>query len=200
MISLQAGKLLAGLGYQTWLGRFCDDRSSHGVGLQRYQGGMEGGPLLLFNASLPDKHALVLAPMDNFFSSILALRGDPRPASCPLASLPLGSGANFSLVVGASAETPRCTAGDCVLEQDVDYDGNDVYSVAATPDAGACCAVCQAEPACGFFSLVNTTCYLKYSAAGRTAAPGHVSGRVVSRTLVFGVQGRVTSVKPVSAK
>ena len=205
--------LLSTLGYNTWLGRFCDDRSSHGIGLERYQGGMEGGPLVLFNSSKPSAHALVLAPMDNFFSSIMALRG-PRngqqqeggelfgrrpvglegpcavdlaadPSAVPSSPLPL-----YTLLPGIS----RCASDTCEVEEDIDYIGNDLYSINKVPSLAACCALCTGEPACGYFSLVGDTCYLKFSDHGRMHSPGHVSGRVPIRKLVFGVQGRVLEV------
>ncbi len=185
MFDLAAGAL-GHLGYTTWLGRFCDDRSSTGVGLERYQGGMEGGPLVLFDSSDPGSQALVLSPSDNFFSAMMGVRSGYSP-SCALSQGHTSS----SLALEPSHE---CALGSCQLEANVDYEGHDLYSVNNVVSPSACCALCAQEPGCGFFSLVETTCYLKVSDAGRSPNPGHVSGRVPGRQLVFGVQGRVKQV------
>ena len=38
------------------------------------------------------------------------------------------------------------------------------------------------------------TCYLKYSDAGAYSAPGHYSGQVCDKRLVFGVQGGIKAI------
>lgn len=171
------------LGFVTWTGRFFHDFSVHGVGLDGYSGGAEGGPLALFDVDTVAPDALVISPANHFYAGILATvaqcKGRVAPAQC------------------GAAPTVNGT----------DYYGNDLYSVSNVSTPADCCAACSAEPMCGYWSWADRktdpangdVCWLKTSAAGARASP-HTSGTVCSgeptTRLVAGIQGYVVNVEP----
>ncbi|KAF0689169.1 Aste57867_19341 [Aphanomyces stellatus] len=57
------------------------------------------------------------------------------------------------------------------VENDVDYAGNDIISVARANHAD-CCAVCQTTPGCSLYVWGAGTCYLKSKKGDKSAAPG----------------------------
>jgi hypothetical protein len=109
------------LGFVTWQGRFMHDQSTHGLGLNGFAGGSEGGPLALFNATDTQGDALVLSSSDNFMNLILSInpRRDPSSAQCQL--------------------IPQ-----------TDFEGYDIEPACAnvTDSAADCCALCIANAQC----------------------------------------------------
>ncbi|GLE03432.1 hypothetical protein PINS_up012334 [Pythium insidiosum] len=72
-------------------------------------------------------------------------------------------------------------AGCGAMEPDVDYYGEDLKSLRGG-FPWDCCAACQSDPECRFFTFINVTpdgpmCYLKRSASGRRRFVGAVSGK-----------------------
>lgn len=69
----------------------------------------------------------------------------------------------------------------CNLEPNFDYNGNDLYPRGKRPtaaDAVACCALCQQDGLCQYFTWNEKggTCNMKSSKAGRKACKAVVSG------------------------
>eukprot|EP01043_Picozoa_sp_COSAG02_P019449 COSAG02_NODE_937_length_15789_cov_11.515360_1_plen_690_part_00 len=156
---------LRSLGYLTWEGRFSNDHSEHGVGLSGFKGGVEGGPLVLFDlagTSMGDGSALVLSAGSQFMEAIWGLDIPPTPL-------------------------PRCVGplhSTCAIEENFDYEGNDLYQLRNVTNPSLCCAACTAESNCSAWSWLNQTnyinfCALKTSSAGRTQQHGHTSGSTV---------------------
>jgi hypothetical protein len=82
-------------GYKTWTGRFANDDSSQGVGLSRYRGGQEGGPLVLFDSvgsATAVRTTIVLSPASDFNDAVLGLSPDapPAPPQCTSHAPPPG--------------------------------------------------------------------------------------------------------------
>lgn len=78
--------------------------------------------------------------------------------------------------------------GDCLnVEEGFNYMGNDIHSGWPAATAAECCARCNTDPACLFYTFnpnVRCTasgpmgcCHPKSSKAGREAAPGRTSGQ-----------------------
>ena len=86
-----------------------------------------------------------------------------------------------SLLLGLSQ--PACVD----LSHGVNYAGNDLRGGTHAADAGACCALCEADPACAFFTFCPSCrctpnaplgcCHPKTSDAGARPAEGRTSGR-----------------------
>eukprot|EP00118_Oscarella_pearsei_P005534 m.25502 g.25502 ORF g.25502 m.25502 type:complete len:805 (+) comp28821_c0_seq1:115-2529(+) len=57
---------LTSLGYVEWHGRFSADSNSVGVGLNNFKGGIEGGPLVLYDTKSAHSDAIVIGPFNNF--------------------------------------------------------------------------------------------------------------------------------------
>ena len=79
------------------------------------------------------------------------------------------------------SQSQRVVSGDCVTDEQTNMAGFTLSSVKADTPA-YCCAKCQAvgQQECSFWTFYNGTCEFKSSDAGRTTAPGYVSGsRVV---------------------
>ncbi|RHY25152.1 hypothetical protein DYB32_008494 [Aphanomyces invadans] len=72
------------------------------------------------------------------------------------------------------ATPPPCPA----IENDTDYAGGDLTSVAASA-AEACCGICKATAGCKLFAYAYGTCYLKHTQGPRTSKPGVRSSVVV---------------------
>ena len=79
-----------------------------------------------------------------------------------------------------------CTTLACSIEQDIDFNGNDLQPVTKRDAANAteCCNLCTTTAGCTAWSLQqakscaskHNCCYLKSSAAGRRKYPGTISG------------------------
>jgi len=93
---------LASLGFVTWQGRFMHDESTHGIGLQGFEGGSAGGPLVLFNTGVKRSSAMVLSSMDQFMSGI---------------------GAVVNVDPGRTDGGGDVDTGQCSLEAGVDFEG-----------------------------------------------------------------------------
>ena len=131
----------AATGYVEWAGEMDTYNNRHGVGLQGYQGGVESGPLLLYNASqlalggaLPQ--ALVLGPGGgpgtHVAHGVLGVVRDPAAAAPPAA--PCSGG---SLDCYAAPHTDKQGGG---LAPGVPGGGLLVQA----GNASACCAACAA--------------------------------------------------------
>jgi len=74
--------------------------------------------------------------------------------------------------------------GACTLEPGVNYKSHNIGDPRPAADAGACCSLCEAEPACVLFSFnprtARSMCLLKSQQGGRAASPGTVSGRTAA--------------------
>eukprot|EP00937_MAST-01D_sp_MAST-1D-sp2_P004325 g4325.t1 len=89
----------------------------------------------------------------------------------------------FLFVVGSAvarstaAESSNCTT----VENDTDFNGHDVRSVAAD-NASHCCLLCDNSADCNFWTLIpdagkaSGTCFFKTSDAGRRGMGGYTSG------------------------
>ena len=66
-----------------------------------------------------------------------------------------------------------------VMENDVDYVGNDLTAATQQPDVPSCQAHCLSidAPYFGFASWLTQGCFCKSSNGGHRALPGMVSGR-----------------------
>ena len=138
--SFAAGALTAlrspATGYVEWAGCMSSGASDHGVALERFQGGQQSGPLLLFNAStLADPargrgatQALVLGAMEAFGHAILGIVPDPA-AAAPSAALPADAG---TCGAGAAPHTDQLGAGH----------SPGYVQGAHAGSAAACCALC----------------------------------------------------------
>ncbi|KAF0686641.1 Aste57867_21565 [Aphanomyces stellatus] len=67
----------------------------------------------------------------------------------------------------------------CSILPNVDLGGNDITST-SQPDAGNCCADCQATSGCKAFNWFQGTCYLKSAEGAHSSLPGSVSGILTS--------------------
>jgi len=68
--------------------------------------------------------------------------------------------------------------GRCVaIEMGVDYEGNDIDTVAAA-NQGECCEFCTLVPGCRVWSLSGGICHAKSSGQGRKDKAGFVSGAI----------------------
>ena len=134
--SFAAGALTAlrspATGYVEWAGCMSSGQSDHGVALERFQGGQQSGPLLLFNATSlaaagrSSTQALVLGAMEAFGHAILGIVPDPA-ASAPSYAAASACGA------GAAPHTDQLGAG-----HSPGFDNG-----AHTGTAAACCALCS---------------------------------------------------------
>jgi hypothetical protein len=90
----------------------------------------------------------------------------------------------FVPLVSSNARAATCLD----IEENVNYGGNDLNApgeYAAT--AGACCSLCEADPACAYFTFYDIACdsesrqkgccHTKTSKAGAVHAPNRTSGR-----------------------
>ena len=130
----------AATGYVEWAGEMDTYGNSHGVGLQGYQGGVESGPLLLYNASqlalggaLPQ--ALVLGPGGgpgtHVAHGVLGVVRDPAaaPPAAPCAGGSLDCYAAPHTDKAGGSLAPGVPGGGLLVQA-----GN----------ASACCAACAA--------------------------------------------------------
>eukprot|EP01084_Bolivina_argentea_P229717 387643_1 len=169
------------LGYIEWQGRFMHDRSSHGIGLNKFQGGNEGGPIILFKDGIkpPIAPALVFSSASNFMNGIFAIRTRRDNVN---------------------------NNNNCTLYNNIDMEGNDLELIYHIKSATDCCVLCVENEFCNVFSYIPTgtptygeNCYLKYNDRGKTNNNGHISGTVGTNSengnldyLVAGIEGNIT--------
>ena len=153
------------IGHVTFSGTFAFDQSQGSFGLQPFSGGTQGGPLILFNASTcgspSTTAALVMSPLDEFSTGVLGRRSPCAHASSMLRA--------------------QWSQAQPVILTDIDFDANDLYSVANQSSVDDCVDACFQDSRCAGYSwgpegAGGGTCYLKHSARGATARPGHLSG------------------------
>eukprot|EP00043_Microstomoeca_roanoka_P011144 m.105214 g.105214 ORF g.105214 m.105214 type:complete len:897 (+) comp15104_c1_seq7:127-2817(+) len=184
-----------GLSHITWTGRFSHDKSTHNLTLDQFQGGSEGGPLLLFDSTVTTwTSALVFSPLQGIMEGILNLRYPFHESNASAKAIPSRSISNPQLL-------ENCDENGWIFDNNTDYEGHDLYSLTNITSASDCARQCQNEPACGYFSWIypqdkqyGNMCFLKYSAQGAIVNEGHISGRLCTRHLVFGIQGKITQV------
>jgi hypothetical protein len=82
--------------------------------------------------------------------------------------------------VGVVSSTVLVPKPKCSYSANVDFFGNDLSSVGGLGSATQCCDTCAATPGCEAFTYANSICYMKKSAAGKTALNGATAG-VVNR-------------------
>ena len=83
-----------------------------------------------------------------------------------------------ALVLFAKSVWQWGEAHGCVTDPGYDYSGHDVASSSAS-SADGCCAQCNAEPRCQFFSYATdgtNVCFMKSSNQGRQTNPDRISG------------------------
>eukprot|EP01052_Picozoa_sp_SAG31_P056493 SAG31_NODE_16203_length_719_cov_0.353226_1_plen_149_part_01 len=102
-----------------------------------------------------------------------------------LAVMPHAAPATAAQAVPADAESGSCLDG----VHDVNYAGNDLARASPAASAAACCALCEADADCRYFTFCAQCtscpgsgkgvgcCHLKSSKAGAEHARGRVSGR-----------------------
>jgi len=98
-----AGRIGHDLAFYTWRGRFMHDKATNGIGLQGYQGGATGGPVLFTEQDAWNADSFMIAPSDHSLSVQAVLR--------------------------SACRRRQSQNGTCTLQQGVDYYGNDLYSV-----------------------------------------------------------------------
>ncbi|RHY41963.1 hypothetical protein DYB34_012419 [Aphanomyces astaci] len=77
--------------------------------------------------------------------------------------------------VGVSAGAMAPTSSCGVIENDTDFQGNDLANAPAS-SANACCPICNANPSCSGFAFAHGSCYLKYGPLVRITKVGVSTG------------------------
>eukprot|EP01084_Bolivina_argentea_P196847 337425_1 len=164
------------LGYIEWRGRFMHDQSSHGIGLNQFEGGNEGGPIVLFKDGIKPTSSLVFSSATNFMNGIFAIR------------------------------TRRGDQNNCTFIENTDFEGTDIKLIQNVNSVEECCSLCNTNEYCNVFTYIpnqseySKNCYLKYNDRGKAIYNGHISGYIgvneyeYSDYLVAGIEGNLTSI------
>eukprot|EP01084_Bolivina_argentea_P102732 184028_1 len=170
----ESSMLRTKLSYIEWRGRFMHDQSTHGIGLNHFGGGNEGGPIVLFKDDTKPTSALVFSTATNFMNGIFAIR------------------------------TRRgATDTNCTLINNTDMNSNDIELIQNIESVEDCCSLCIINEYCNVFSYIpnqsgySKNCYLKYNDHGKENYDGHISGYIGNDIenldyLVAGIQGNLT--------
>lgn len=129
-------------------------------------------------AALPDTRPILSSGI-----RIPASAFQPVPGRAPgLLSVSTGLPPDPPNVARSPLQAPSCSSGpedDCALQQDVDFDGNDLDTTTASSPQ-ECCSKCANHTGCKYFTIEHAsggTCWLKSSDAGRRPYADHVSGQ-----------------------
>eukprot|EP01084_Bolivina_argentea_P102731 184027_1 len=167
------------LGYIEWRGRFMHDTSSHGVGLNNFGGGNEGGPIVLFKDGIKPTSALVFSAASNFMNGIFAIR---------------------------TRRSRQENIMNCSFIENTDFMGEDIEVIQNVNSVQDCCSLCDNNEYCNVFTYIpnqsgySKNCYFKYNDRFKQISGyGHISGYVGSNgdngnldCLVSGIEGNLT--------
>eukprot|EP00054_Salpingoeca_dolichothecata_P019417 m.120711 g.120711 ORF g.120711 m.120711 type:complete len:761 (+) comp23248_c0_seq1:183-2465(+) len=173
------------MGFATWGGVMTYAEAMVGVGLERYMGGIRGGPLLLFEVNKTRTDGLVMSPANSFFDTIMGLENECTKQEWRSAG-PTG----------------------WTVDNATDFFLNDLGSLPAQ-SIDECAQFCWNAPMCTCFGYNGPSgefankCWLKRSTRGKSKS-NHVSGHFCSdlgkpQSLSFGFQPYLQSIPPGTA-